>query len=197
LSSSLQDTPDPLGASGPIQLSASATSRPAPEAVQILINPANGGSYTVGIDPTGGSDFQTVTSGPLPSSYYDPTTGGLVSGLPPRLTFALAASTGDFTDVHEISNVNATTLNGSVPILSLTSTDSGDGFANANNSLTYSLVAGVSASSQASETNPTSMVVTDTVRLAGNLVWFHPQHSVLQRLPRVQSGSGDRRDRAA
>jgi hypothetical protein len=31
--------------------------------------------------------------------------------------------------VHEISNVNATTLNGSVPILSLTSTDSGDGFA--------------------------------------------------------------------
>ena len=82
LSSSLQDTPDPLGASGPIQLSTSATTRPAPEAVQILINPANGGSYTVGIDPTGGSDFQTVTSGPLPSSYYDPTTGAVVGGLP-------------------------------------------------------------------------------------------------------------------
>lgn len=163
LSSSLQETPDPLGASGPIQLSTSAATRPAPEAVQILINPANGGSYTVGIDPTGGSDFQTVTSGPLPSSYYDPTTGAVVNGLPQRLTFALAASTGAFTDVHEISNVNATTLNGSVPILSLTSTDSGDGFANANNSLTYSLVAGVSASSPANETNPTSMVVTDTV----------------------------------
>ena len=163
LSSSLQDTPDPLGASGPIQLSTSAATRPAPEAVQILINPANGGSYTVGIDPTGGSDFQTVTSGPLPSSYYDPTNGAVVGGLPSRLTFALAASTGAFTDVHEISNVNATTLNGSVPILSLTSTDSGDGFANANNSLIYSLVAGVSASSPASETNPTSMVVTDTV----------------------------------
>ena len=154
-----------VGASGAIsfQLSTSAATRPAPEAVQILINPANGGSYTVGIDPTGGSNFQTVTSGPLPSSYYDPTTGAVVSGLPQRLTFALAASTGSYTDVHEISNVNATTLNGSVPILSLTGTDSGDGFANANNSLTYSLVAGVSASSPASETNPTSMVVTDTV----------------------------------
>jgi hypothetical protein len=56
-------------------LSISAATRPAPEAVQILINPANGGSYTVGIEPTGGSSLQTVTSGPLPSPHYDRTTG--------------------------------------------------------------------------------------------------------------------------
>jgi len=161
LSSSLEDDPNPLGATG-IQLSSSSVNRPAPQAIKIVIDPSSG-TYTVGIDPTGGMNYQTVTSGTLPDSYYDPTTGQLVDGVPPRLTFALAASTGADTDIHEISNLNATTLNASVPVLTLSSTDSGGGFANANKSLTYSLVAGVSPSSPASENEPNTMVVTDSV----------------------------------
>jgi hypothetical protein len=153
---------DQLGASGPIQLSSSQTTRDAPEAVSIKINPT-ANTYTVGIDPTGGTNYQTVTSGSLPTSYFDPTTGASVSGIPPRLTFAFAASTGSFTDVHEISNVTANTINGSVPVLTLSNTASLGAKAPAGSPDTYQLVAGVSAQSPAPENSPSSIQVTDPI----------------------------------
>ena len=122
LSSSAQLHPDPLGSCGPIHLQGSSRAN-ALRAVHIVIDPSNN-DYSVGIDPSGGTNYTTVTSGSLPGAYYDPTTGLLTDGIPPRITFGFAGSTGALTDIHEISNVNISTLNGGVPVLGLSKTDS-------------------------------------------------------------------------
>jgi hypothetical protein len=121
LSSSAQLNPDPLGAQG-IRLHGSSRAT-ALRAVQITIDPSNN-DYSVGIDSSGGTNYTPVTSGTLPGAYYDPTTGQLTNGVPPRITFGFAGSTGALTDIHEISNVNITTLNGGVPVLGLSTSDS-------------------------------------------------------------------------
>lgn len=78
LSSSDELSPDPLN-SFSLEGSSRADSL---RAVRVIIDPSND-TYSVGIDPTGGSDFETVTSGSLPDYYYDPNSGDLTPGLPP------------------------------------------------------------------------------------------------------------------
>ena len=58
--------------------------------VEVVIDPV-AGTYTVSMDPTGGTDFQPVTWGPLPTDYSDPTNGDVIAGLPPRITFGFSA----------------------------------------------------------------------------------------------------------
>ena len=122
LSSSIE-----LGANNPVGEFGAQLSGPdrasSERSIQVIIDPALG-TYTVNIDPAGGSDFVLATSGPLPSSYYNPETGAVVAGLPPRITFGFAASTGSATDIHEIRSLATTTTNGSVPVLGLTKTNS-------------------------------------------------------------------------
>lgn len=69
-------------------------------------------TYTVGYDPAGGTNYTTVLSGPLPTGYYNPDSGTLVSGLPEALTFGFIGSVGGggTAAVHEIGSVYATTL---------------------------------------------------------------------------------------
>jgi hypothetical protein len=164
LSSSRERVPDPMGGSGiPLQGSSRAD---AIRAVHVVIDPDTG-TYTVGIDPTGGTDYTRVAAGALPASYYQPASpdqpgsGGLVSGIPPRLTFAFAASTGEANDVHEVSNVQATTLYGSVPVLTLQNTDSSGGSVAPGATYTSTLVSGVAASSPTSETNTSSVQINE------------------------------------
>ena len=108
LLSSSRLLPDPMGPSG-IQLHGTtwATSQ---ITVHIIIDPTNS-TYLVSLQPVGVASPTTVTSGPLPTTYYD-SSGNLQSGIPPTLTFAVAASTGGGTDFHEINNlsVNPATL---------------------------------------------------------------------------------------
>ena len=122
LSSSIE-----LGANNPVGEFGAQLSGPdrasSERSIQVIIDPALG-TYTVNIDPAGGSDFVLATSGPLPSSYYNPETGAVVAGIPPRITFGFAASTGSATDIHEIRSLATTTTNGSVPVLGLTKTNS-------------------------------------------------------------------------
>src|SRR6185295_7541882 len=68
--------------------------------ITISITP-NDGLFRVFVDS--GSGAVLATSGALPASYFDPATGALVDGLPPRITFGFSASTGSATDIHEIS----------------------------------------------------------------------------------------------
>lgn len=121
LSSSIE-----LGANNPVGEFGAQLSGPdrasSERTIQVIVDPA-AGTYTVNIDPAGGTNFVLATSGPLPPSYYDPVTGALVPGIPPRITFGFAASTGSATDVHEIRSLT-TTANGNVPVLAMTKTNS-------------------------------------------------------------------------
>jgi hypothetical protein len=120
--------------------------------VSVTIDPTTD-TLTVGIDPTGGTNYTTVASGPLPAFYYNPTTGAEVAGIPPRVTFAFAGSSGGSTDIHEIGSVTATTLGGAAPVLSLSKTDNtGTGNVLPGGTLAYSLVAGVARSRRANAT---------------------------------------------
>lgn len=56
--------------------------------------------------------LKTTTSAGVPSDWYDPTTG-----LPYKLTYGWVASTGGFTDIHEINQFTATSANGRTPVL--------------------------------------------------------------------------------
>jgi hypothetical protein len=86
----------------------SSTRSAAERGVQIVIDPT-ANTYTVGMDPTGGSSYSTVTSGPLPSSYFDQS-GNPHPGLPATLTFLVAGSSGSLADFHEISDLTVATL---------------------------------------------------------------------------------------
>ncbi len=129
--------------------------------VHIEIDPASA-TYSVGIDPTGGTSYTTVTGGSLPTSYYSPTTGTLVSGVPARITFGWAASTGGENDYHEISGLVATTLNSTVllPVLGLTKTDSVSRAPAVGSTFSYTITPSV-LSSGGTETQPTTLTVSD------------------------------------
>lgn len=87
--------------------------------VRVDITPDDG-LYRVYVDAGAGDDL--AVAGTLPTQYYDPTTGALVAGLPPRITFGFSASTGSATDIHEIVDLTATTVTGAVPVLELAKT---------------------------------------------------------------------------
>lgn len=68
-------------------------------------------TYTIGLDPAGGTNYATVLSGPLPTGFYNPDSGTLVPGLPEALTFGFVGSNGTAgNEIHEIGGVYATTL---------------------------------------------------------------------------------------
>ncbi|MBT2502211.1 Ig-like domain repeat protein [Curtobacterium sp. ISL-83] len=92
-------------------------------------------------------------SGLFPSAWYDPTTG-----LPYKLTFGWVASTGGNTDVHEVNNFSAQTLNGPVPELTADSTvdDSAPGMGSSD---TYTVTPAVSGQG-GSETQPVRVTTT-------------------------------------
>jgi Bacterial lectin len=119
----------------------------AKRSVQIVLDPG-ASTYTVGIDPAGGTTYQTVTSGSLPLP------------IPPRVTFGFVGSTGDVTDIHEITDVMASTITGGVPVLGLTKTDSTvGGTTPPGSSFSYTLTPSVA--SGATETLPGTIHVTD------------------------------------
>jgi hypothetical protein len=89
----------------------------------VLVTPLNSGSYTVG-----GS--QTVTgllpnlagssnSYGIPESWIDQSTG-----LPYQLTFGWTASTGGSNEYHEVNALAAQTVNGQLPVLAMSASDS-------------------------------------------------------------------------
>jgi large repetitive protein len=146
--------PDPMNG---ISLQGGTTRTGSERGVQILIDPTTD-TFTVGIDPAGGTNYTTVLSGTLPSSYFDPASGISVPGLPPALTFALSAATGGVSDIQEISNLNAATL---TPVLTLTATDGSGGAIKPGGAVTYQLAGGVSGASPIAETEPTTLALTD------------------------------------
>ncbi len=159
LSSSANDHPAALGGSG-TQLHGG-TRAGSKRGVRVLVDPT-ARTYTVGIDPSGGSSYSTVTSGSLPGSYFDPASpSNAVQGIPPRITFGFAASTGAVTDVHEVSDVVITTLYGEVPVLGLTKSDNVSGSARPGTGFTYQLTPSVQAGAGAAETQPHSLKITD------------------------------------
>jgi hypothetical protein len=81
--------------------------------VKIVVDPS-ANTFTVGIDSTGGTNYTTVLSGTLPTSYYDQA-GAVHSGMPAQVTFVFAGATGAVNDFHEISDVVATTLTSPPP----------------------------------------------------------------------------------
>jgi hypothetical protein len=136
----------------------SATRTGSAHVVTITINPTTK-SYTVQISPKSTGVLQTVLSGSLPATYFDPATGNQVTGLPPRLTFAFTGTTGAGTDMHEISNVVATTINPAPPTLTLASSDSSAHRVTAGQAILYTLSGGVAATSPIMEAQP--VTVTD------------------------------------
>ncbi len=78
-------------------------------------------------------------------------------GVPYQLTFGWAASTGNSTDYHTISNVNVQTLNGTPPTLGVTLTDNSGGTAHSGQTVNYTAITTLSGSD---ETRP--ITLTDT-----------------------------------
>lgn len=119
-----------------------ATARPAPVPVEVAVNPVGaaavttawglvvpGGQFAVSVRTLSGTT--TSMTGALPSvaglgfpaSWYDPTTG-----LPHQLAFGWAASSGGYTENHEVGGFTARTLTGPQPVLGATiDTDRPDG----------------------------------------------------------------------
>ncbi|MEQ1912698.1 MAG: hypothetical protein ABMA15_28030, partial [Vicinamibacterales bacterium] len=126
--------------------------------ITIRITPTDG-LFRVYVDDGGGAVL--ATSGALPTSYYNPTTGALTAGLPPRITFGFAASTGTATDIHEISDLTATTTSGAVPVLSLAKTTSLSGAASPGQAFNYILTPRVEGTTP--ETRPLTIRVSDDV----------------------------------
>ena len=159
LASSLQDSPDPLGPSG-IQLHG-ADFASSEITVHIVIDASNPNSptYTVSLQPVGAASATTITSGPLPDFYYDPATGQQVQGIPPQLTFAVAASTGSGSDVHEIDNLTTATQNSNpLTTLALAAGDDHGGSVGIGDSFNYVLTPKVDSSSAVSEDDPVTVV---------------------------------------
>ena len=152
-----------------------AVERPASVPVEIALNPASsettslGGvtvpaaSWLIAYTPLGGS--QQVLTGSLPSastlrdygypaSYYDP-----ITGLPYQLTFGWAASTGGNDEIHEISTLTSSTLNGQLPDFNLAVTDDQAATLLAGSAATISVSPSLEAS-QGPETRPATVTTT-------------------------------------
>ncbi|MDX6229744.1 MAG: large repetitive protein, partial [Frankiales bacterium] len=128
----------------------SSTTRPAPVAAEIAMNPTNAAastasglvipanSYLIQVTPyataTGGAGTAMQLTGLLPTttnntvlatypaSWINPATG-----VPYQVSFGWVASTGGSTEIHEVANLVATTLSGQLPVLSLGMSDNEGG----------------------------------------------------------------------
>lgn len=125
--------------------------------VTVQITPQDG-LFRVSVDD--GAGGLTQVTGPLPTSYYDPTSGALVPGIPPRITFGFAASTGSATDIHEITDLTATTVTGAVPVLGLTKSTSLSAPPQAGQAFDYVITPRVDI---AAEPDPLTLQVTDAL----------------------------------
>lgn len=126
--------------------------------ITIRVTPSDG-LFRVYVDD--GSGAVLATSGPLPTSYFDPSSGALTPGLPPRVTFGFAASTGSATDIHEISGLTATTTSGAVPVLSLAKTTSLSGAATPGQAFNYLLTPRVEGTT--AEARPLTIRLSDDI----------------------------------
>ena len=131
-------------------LSPGSTRTGAERGIHIRIDPV-ARTFSVAIDPSGGTSYTPIISGALPTSYVNPATGSSVTGLPPRLTFAFAAATGGVAGIQEISNVVATTINPAPPTLTLAASDTSGNRVTAGGTIVYTLTGGVTAGSAARE----------------------------------------------
>jgi hypothetical protein len=155
LTSTLANTNIPIGKFPLRSNSATRPTSPQVISVQLKVPPTN--QFVVGIRQADGT-FLNVATGSLPTFYYD-TSGNLHIGIPPRLTFAFAGTTGAGEDFHEISDVNAVTLQGFTPTLTLSKGDTSGGRVTAGGTILYTLTGGVAASSPATEAQP--ITITD------------------------------------
>jgi large repetitive protein len=161
----------------------SQTTRPAPVAAEIAMNPTNAAastasgivipanSYLIQVTPyttaTGaatGTPMQlsgllpttsnnTVLAG-FPSSWINPATG-----VPYQVSFGWVASTGGSNEIHEVANLVATTLSGMLPVLSVGMSDNENSKFLTSNHADITLSPGVS-SAGGDEIDP--LTVTDT-----------------------------------
>ncbi|MCW2541041.1 MAG: hypothetical protein JWN95_2766 [Frankiales bacterium] len=139
------------------------SARPAAVPIEIALNPsgsaANTGTLAVPANSwamkVGAYTGTTTLSGALPSvapyapaSWFDSATGQ-----PYQLTFGWAASTGGSNEIHEISTLTSSTVNGQLPAYQLAATDNAnDAFIAGNQatvSITPSLRAGEGSESRA------------------------------------------------
>ena len=123
-------------------------------------------SWLIAYTPLGTATQQTLTGAlptvannaalaTFPASWIDPATG-----IPYQLTFGWTASTGASNEYHEVNQLVASTLIGSVPDLSLTTSDNEGGQMLAGNHANFVLAPGI-ASTGGSESS--ALTVTDTL----------------------------------
>ena len=112
--------------------------------------PAN--SWIIAYTPRGPATQQTL-SGPLPTTTNNPALATFpaswinpATGIPYQLTFGWTASTGGANEYHEVNQLTASTLVGSVPDLSMTTSDNEGGQMLAGNQANFILSPGVAAS---------------------------------------------------
>ncbi len=129
-----------------------------------LVVPAN--SWILAYTPLGTSTQQTLRGvlpttsnnaalAAFPASWIDPATG-----IPYQLTFGWTASTGGSNEYHDVSQVVASSLLGSQPVLSLSTSDNEGGKMLAGNHGVFILSPGTSATGG---TEANMLTVTDTL----------------------------------
>ncbi|MDQ1539533.1 MAG: large repetitive protein, partial [Actinomycetota bacterium] len=150
----------------PVEVALNPSTAPVITTSGIVVPPT---SWAVQVTPLAGTPtlmtgtLPAVAGGVFPSSWIDTATG-----MPYMLTFGWVASTGGSTDIHAVSNVQATTLQPlSATVFDLTNTDSGSSTLSGGSSYTSTLTATLDPSSEAekhpvtvSGTYPTGLVPT-------------------------------------
>jgi hypothetical protein len=122
------------------------------------------GDYGVAWTPIGGTakDFvgplPSTTNGGIPAGLYPASWVNPATGIPWQLGFGWVASTGSFTNIHEVTNATSTTI-GQVPVLTAAITDGQSHDLPLGGTATYRLTAGVSGDG-ANETQAVTMATT-------------------------------------
>ena len=124
--------------------------------------PAN--SWIIAYTPLGTATQQSLT-GALPTTSNNPALATFpaswinpATGIPYQLTFGWTASTGGSNEYHEVNQLTASTLVGTVPELSLTKSDNESGQMLAGNHANFILTPGTSSSGG---TEANTLTVTD------------------------------------
>jgi hypothetical protein len=152
----LLSSSDPaLGGIGVAGFSADTTRAAGERGVEVVIDPV-AGTYSVGFDPGGGTNYIAATSGSLPEFYYEPADATSETGLPPAVTFVLAGAAGGAPGFHEISDLTAVTG----PVLGLSAADSVGGATVPGGTFNYVFTPQIVSGGEA---DPTSLVLSATL----------------------------------
>lgn len=119
-----------------------------------LVVPA--GDYDVNFTPVGGTARNMVGRAPVVPAGLYPSSWVTASGLPKQLAFGWVASTGGYTDYHEIDNVAVSSLN-PVPQLAVSQTSYAASSLTTGSPVTYTVAA---SSSGAAENSPVTVTQT-------------------------------------